>query len=112
MKKKGFTLVELLVAMACTTLVFGMVFSTVYYISNVNGDLLDKSGDLYHLSSLDDIAKAKTKEEFEQILSTDYADILPEGSYEFDAQGDVTVFTYTYDGKQYSFVYDTNTPTP
>ena len=109
MKKKGFTLVELLVALMCTTLVFGMVFSTVHFISRVNGDLLEKSSDLYRLSSLDDLAKGKTQDDFvTNVLSTDdYAAILPEGSYKFVTQNGVTVFTYTYDGKDYSFVFDT-----
>ena len=110
MKKKGFTLVELLVAIACTTLVAGMVFSTVYFISRVNGDLLEKSSDLYRLSSLDDVAKEKTTAEFQEILNSEYSDILPEGSYSFDTVNGTPTFTYTYDDREYSFVYAPKPP--
>ena len=105
MKKKGFTLVELLVALMCTTLVFGMVFSTVHFISRVNGDLLEKSSDLYHLSSLDDLVRGKTDDEIRSIIEEKYSDIIT--SYNLDEVNGVTVFTYTYDGKDYSFVVDT-----
>ena len=105
MKKKGFTLVELLVAMLCTTLVFGMVFSTVYYISNVNGDLLDKSSAYYRLSSLDDQVKGKTETEVVRIITDEYSDIIPEDAYRiYTTENGVPVLEFTYSAKTYTLV--------
>ena len=104
MKKKGFTLVELLVAMLCTTLVLGMVFSTVYYISRVNGELLDKSGDLYRLTALDEQVKGKTETEVRELIDTNYSDIIATYDLNTDTTPPTHIFT-THDGKTYTLVY-------
>ncbi len=102
MKKKGFTLVELLVAMLCTTLVFSMIFSTVYYISTVNGDLLDTSSAYYRLSSLDDRIKGKTEEYIVDNVLPEYADIIT--AYEFKTVNGVPILEFQYSGKTYTLV--------
>ena len=59
-KKRGFTLVEVLVVVAITSLVFALVGGTFVFLATSSGDLIDKSEELIltqtiekHLRSLD-----------------------------------------------------------
>ena len=50
--KKGFTLVELIVAIACSTIVFLSVTSSVYFIYRMNNKVLSESSINYNLAKL------------------------------------------------------------
>ena len=50
--KKGFTLVEILVAIACSTIVFLSVTSSVYFIYRMNNKVLSESSINYNVSKV------------------------------------------------------------
>ena len=51
-KQSGFTLVELLVAMLCATLVISMVVSTLFFITFTTDELIDISADTYRVQTI------------------------------------------------------------
>lgn len=57
LKKRGFTLVELLVAIAITTLLFAMIGGTYIFMAQSQGNLLDKSSELFFAQEIADYLK-------------------------------------------------------
>ncbi len=53
-KKKGFTLVELLVAIACGTIILTTVITSLYFISRMGNKLTSNSSNLYKISIVRD----------------------------------------------------------
>ncbi len=51
-KRKGFTLVELLVTIACSTIIFMTISASMLFVSKMNKNLLSKSSNLYKLNVL------------------------------------------------------------
>ncbi len=51
-EKKGFTLVELLVALACTTLVIAMVTGTFIFVNKSNDKIIEKANLYYQVQTV------------------------------------------------------------
>lgn len=81
-RKKGFTLVELIVAIACSTIVLLSLTSSVYFIYRMNDKVLSDSSINYNIS------KVKN-----QILDNQYFD---------ESKFDVSDKNLLYDGKAIS----------
>ena len=57
-KKRGFTLIELLVVIALTMLIFATVGGTYIFMAQSQGDLLDKSSELFYAQNIADYLKS------------------------------------------------------
>lgn len=51
-KKKGMTLIEIIVAIACSTIVIGTIVSSLLFVTRINDQLLNKSSTLYKVEVL------------------------------------------------------------
>lgn len=51
-KKKGMTLIEIIVAIACSTIVIGTIVSSLLFVTRINDQLLNKSSTLYKVEAL------------------------------------------------------------
>lgn len=51
-KRQGFTLVELLVTIACSTIIFMTISASMLFVSKMNKNLVSKSSNLYKLNVL------------------------------------------------------------
>ncbi len=51
--KKGFTLVEVLVAMFCSILILGSVTGSLIFVNKINNELVSKTSNLYKLRVLE-----------------------------------------------------------
>lgn len=79
-KRKGFTLVELLVALACAALFLACVSASMVFISRLGGKVLADSSDLYKLGSLCDYIREN------KIVSADRISVGEGGSVGVDGK--------------------------
>ena len=70
LKKRGFTLVELLVAIAITTLLFAMIGGTYIFMAQSQGNLLDKSSELFFAQEIADYLKENISKFPNEILNS------------------------------------------
>lgn len=76
-KKKGFTLVEVLVAMFCSILILGSIAGSLVFIEKINTKLISKTSNLYKLRVL------------EKYITDNYVDDMKNNSFTV-SDGNVT----------------------
>lgn len=70
-QKKGFTLVELLVAMVCAALVLSMVSAAAIFLARMNDGAVEESQTYYQLQTLEAFVKSRIETDFENADSTE-----------------------------------------
>lgn len=53
-KRRGVTLIELVVALSCTTIFLGSIITSFYFINKLNKEMIAESSDLYKISVIKD----------------------------------------------------------
>lgn len=92
-KKKGFTLVELLVALACAALFLAVVSSSVYFISKLGKNVISESSSLYKMGALGDYIRENGITSSERVFVDDQGGVFIDGKALFDSSG-ITGITF------------------
>lgn len=71
-RKKGFTLVELLVALVCAALVLSMITAAVIFLSKMNNGATNESKTLFQLQTVKDFVQKNTKIDLENFGILDF----------------------------------------
>lgn len=66
-RKKGFTLVELLVAIVCATLVLSMVTSAVIFLTRMNDGATNESKTLFQLQTIKDFVQQNAESDMTNV---------------------------------------------
>lgn len=83
-KKRGFTLVELLVAMSVTLLLFATVGGTYIFMCESQGDLLDKSSELLDVQHIADYFKDNSSDIINKMPYSDDQLVINSSNYSED----------------------------
>lgn len=115
MKKKGFTLVEIVVALACATIILASITSVLYFLSSANKEIIDESSDLYKITIIRDEI-CRNSENINDIEINANGDVIIKGKtivYNSsvtsikpdDEKADYIIITYG-NGEEYRFRYN------
>lgn len=84
-KRRGFTLTEIVVVIALTSLVLAMVGGCLYFVSTYSGTLINKSEELTKVQTIETYLRGKVVLNNDEYI-TNYNDLI---AFEIDGNGDL-----------------------
>ena len=74
-KRRGVTLIELVVALSCTTIFLGSIITSFYFINKLNKEMIAESSDLYKISVIRDYIIENKIENKDPIIINDNGEV-------------------------------------